>query len=136
MSHHHEHTPEHHETPDAWHVHTAAEGLPQEEHGGKTNTVILAVAFVLSFGFVAVTILVTYLYFQVHFTSLRAQRIEGTAMGKSFVQYRDRSREKLGGYNFATEAAARAGMASLPLKEAEQQVIARYSAGQQGGSGQ
>jgi Ni,Fe-hydrogenase I cytochrome b subunit len=122
-----QHLPEHHETPDAWHLHSAAEGVPQAEHGGKTNTVVLAFAFVASLGFVATVILVSILYFQVHLTSLRHERIEDTALSAAFHQYRDGAKDRLSGYAFATEDAARAGQVSIPIDQAEQKVIVRYS---------
>lgn len=129
MSHKPHHTPEHHESPDAWHLHSPEEGQPQAEHGGKTNVTVLLVAFLTSFGFVAVVILVSYLYFQVHMTSKKQALIESTALSAGHQAYKKSTAQKLQGYSFVTEAAARAGAVSVPLEQAKQNVIAKYGSG-------
>lgn len=126
MSHKPQILPEHHEHPDSWHQHTAAEGAPQEEHG-HINTFMLAVAFVVSFGFVAVTILASVLYFQVHTTAVRAAQMESTVLSTDYLAYRDRIEKRLATYAFPDEVSARAGRVAPPLSEAQQRVLARYA---------
>ncbi len=73
---HHQHTPEPHEQPDAWHQHIAAEGMPQQEHGARANPVALTLTLfgiVLSFVFL---LLVVWLYYNTYTTQLKAERRE------------------------------------------------------------
>jgi len=121
------------EQADSWHLHTAEEGPAQEEHG-KTNAVVLAVAFLASFGFVGLVILVSYLYFQVIAVQKREERIETTVLGNDARAYKAAELQRLQGYSFAAEAQARAGQVSVPLDQAKQQVIAKYA--QAGGNKQ
>ena len=128
MSHQPHYTPAPHDEPDSWHRHIPAqEGLPQEEHGEDTKPLALTVAFLLCFVFVAGTILASYLYFRVHMTSLRQQRIETTTFAEQFNQSRNAELARLKDYSFASDDKARAGRASLPIEEAKKQVIARYA---------
>lgn len=127
MSHKHQFTPDHPETPDSWHLHTTREGPPQAEHGGKVNTLLLGVGLVASVVFVGMVILVTFLYFQTHMTSKRQQLIESTALSATHHQYRDQASASLRDYSFFGEAAARAGVVSIPIDQAKQNVITRYS---------
>src|SRR5579862_2007969 len=90
------------------------EGLPQEEHGSHTRPIALAVAFVVCFGFVAVTILATYLYFQVHMTTLRREKIEDTFFAQEFNESKAAEEEKLGDYYFASDDLARKGIVTVP----------------------
>jgi hypothetical protein len=124
------HPPE--EVPDSWHLHTTDEGEPQAEHG-KTNALILSIAFVASFGFVGLVILLSYLYFQVEMVKRREVRIETTVLGSDARAYKKQSLEQLQGFSFANSAAARAGAVSIPLPEAERRVMQQY--GRQGPGG-
>lgn len=133
MSHKLHYTEPPHDEPDSWHRHVPEEeGLPQEEHGSHTRPVALALAFVLCFAFVAGTILASYLYFNVHMTALRRERVESTVFAQEFAASRDAELAKLGDYYFPTEDRARKGLAALPVEEAKKRVIARYA----GGTGQ
>ncbi len=72
----HQHTPELHEQPDAWHQHTADEGLPQVEHGARANPVALTITlFAIVFSFVFL-LLVVWLYYNTYKTQLIAERRE------------------------------------------------------------
>ena len=127
MSHEKHYTPEVHEEPDSWHRHTVDEGQPQEEHGGKPNNFSLAVAFLVSLGFVAAVILATFLYFQTHMNTIRQERAESTVLSLDYVKYRDTAQAALQDYSFPTPDLARAGTPTVPLDQAAQRVIARYS---------
>jgi hypothetical protein len=122
-------TPEVHEEPDPWHRHLPDEGDPQEEHGGKPNNFLLAIAFVFSLGFVAATILASFLYFQVYMTGVRQKTLETTVLSTDFLDYREKAHAALAGYSFPTADMARAGKAMIPADQAAQRVIARYSGG-------
>jgi hypothetical protein len=121
-----EHTHPPPEQPNAWHLHTAREGQPQEEHG-KTNAAILGAAFIASFGFVGVVILVSYLYFTVIVVQKREERIETTVLGNDARAYKAAALAGLQSYTFAAEQQARAGVVSIPLDQAKQQVMAKYA---------
>ncbi len=129
MSHKPHFTPQTHEHADDWHHHSAEEGVPQAEHGEKPNIPILMGAFLASVAFVGATILATYLYFGVYTQTLRAERMENTALAKDFLQYRDHTNSKLAAANeWLNDDAARAGQAPIPLDKAKEKVIAKYSA--------
>jgi hypothetical protein len=119
--------------PDSWHIHTAEEGLPQEEHGSHANAAALVGAFVVSVVFVGAVILVVLLYYNTHTTALRQARIETTALSQDYVDYRDRSDRFLSGYGWATPDAAAAGKVSIPIELAMQKVMQQY-AGNTGGN--
>ncbi len=127
MSHKPQYTQQVEEHVEAWHHHTPDEGLPQVEHGAKPNSLILFIAFLSSVGFVGLTILATYLYFNAHTRDLRAEVVENTKLGAEARDYRDASHAKLAsGYIWLNDDAARAGHVTLPLEIAKQRVIERY----------
>jgi heme/copper-type cytochrome/quinol oxidase subunit 3 len=129
MSHKPHYTPEVHEHSDDWHHHSAQEGAPQAEHGEKPNIPILMGAFLASVAFVGATILATYLYFGVYTQTLRAERMENTALAKEFLDYRTGSSDQLTLANkWVSDDAARAGQAPIPIEKAKEKVIAKYSA--------
>lgn len=127
MAHHQQYTAHEHEQPDAWHRHdVAAEGAPQEEHG-RTNPAVLVVAFLATFGFVAGTILASYLYFNLHMTKERREKIESNVLADSFFKVTQPAEmARLKDYGFSGEAAARAGAVSIPIDQAMQNVVNRY----------
>ena len=129
MSHKAHYTPDIHEQPDSWHRHVPAEeGVPQEEHGADTKPFALATAFILCFAFVAGTILASYLYFEVHITALRREKIETTYFAEEFAKTKAAELSKQKDYYLPAENKARAGQAALPIEEAKKKVIARYAA--------
>jgi hypothetical protein len=131
MSHHKpQYTQHEHEIPDSWHRHIPAEeGAPQEEHG-KTNPLLLGIAFVGSLAFVGGTIAATWLYFKVHITALRRERIESAGFAREFFDPQKGIQAKaladLNSHYFASETAAREGKASVPIEQGIQKVVARY----------
>lgn len=133
MSHKPHYTEPPHDQPTAWHRHIPEEeGLPQQEHGSHTRPLAMTIAFLFCFGFVGATILASYLYFQVHMTGLRREKIESTVFAQEFAAIRDQELAKLGDYYFASDDLARKGIVSVPVEEAKKRVLARYA----GGSGQ
>lgn len=128
MSHKPHYTPQPHEHADDWHHHSAEEGAPQAEHGEKPNIPILMGAFLASVAFVGATILATYLYFGVYTQTLRAERLENTALAKEFLEKRTETNAKLAaGNQWLNDDAARAGNAPMPLAKAQENVLKRYS---------
>jgi hypothetical protein len=130
MAHHHphQHTPEAHEVPDAWHRHTADEGPPQEEHGGKANPAIIGLSLLATAVFLVLTIAVIVLYFTTYTTRLRTERIESTVLSKDQLQYKLESSEKLREYSWINPETAHQGIVTIPLQDAKQKVIQKYAA--------
>lgn len=127
MSHKPQYTQHVHEHVEEWHQHSAAEGMPQVEHGAKPNTPLLLVAFVASVLFVGLTILATYMYFNSYTHSLRRERVETSALGSEYREYQANTKAKLAsGYVWLNDDAARAGRVTLPLATAKERVMARY----------
>ena len=128
MSHERHYTQPVHEHIEQWHHHSAEEGAPQVEHGERPNIPLLLIAFVASVSFVGVTILATYLYFGVYTQTLRAERMENTALAKEFLAYREKTSEKLAkGNDWLNDDTARAGLAPVPLDKAKEKVLAKYA---------
>lgn len=120
--------PAQHEQPDVWHSHGAEEGLPQEEHGGKANAAKIFIVGVLSVGIIVATTVATLIYFRVHATALRRERIETTALSAEYTQYRQNTRQALADFSWASPDAARTGeRVQIPLDQAKQRVIEAYS---------
>jgi hypothetical protein len=129
MTHERHYTKPVHEHIEEWHRHTSSEGDPQHEHGSKPNIPLLLGAFLASVTFVGITILATYLYFGVHMQSLRAARMENTALAADYLKYRDATLDKLAkGDQWLNDEAARAGLAPMPLEKAKEKILARYGA--------
>lgn len=127
-----DHTPELPEQPDEWHMHTAAEGPPQEEHGGTVNTALLMLAFVGTVASIALVVVLTYLYYASYSTQVRASRIETTVLSEDYRQYRAKVHEAMTGFNWVEMDGEPA--VSLPLDVATERVLQRYS-GQSGTGG-
>jgi hypothetical protein len=127
MSHKQQYTAHEHETPDSWHRHIIEdEGAPQEEHG-RTNPAALVIGLLACIAFVGGTILASWLYFNVYVTNLRRSKIESDTLAREFFgTARPATLAKLNDYSFATEDAARKGVASLPIDKAMQNVVAKY----------
>src|SRR5437762_1660011 len=90
------------EKPHSWHLRIVEEGTPQAEHG-RTNALILAVAFIASFSFVGVVILATVLYFEVEMTKRREAVIETTVLGEEARAYKRQALADLQTYTFPHE---------------------------------
>jgi hypothetical protein len=129
MAHHHphQHTADTHEVPDAWHRHTAEEGPPQEEHGGRANAAIIAISLLATAVFLVLTVAVIVLYYTTYTTRLRTERIESTVLSQGQLQYKLESGEKLREYSWIDPETARQGIVTIPLEDAKQRVIQRYA---------
>lgn len=129
MAHHHphQHTPDAHEVPDAWHQHTADEGVPQEEHGGKANAALIAISLLATVAFLVMTIAVIVLYFTTYTTRLRVERVENTVLSKDQLQYKLDSAEKLREYSWINAETAHQDIVTIPLQDAKQKVLQRYA---------
>lgn len=139
MSHHasHPHTPEVHETADAWHHHESNEPAPQHEHAATLNTRMLAV------GFVALTLAIVFLvvalimFFNAMTSTRIAREREGTQLSEPYLTYRAGSERVLGFNGQAGEfhwspPAAEGGQPTIqvPISVAAQKVIQQYQKAQ------
>jgi hypothetical protein len=122
-----DHTPGTPELPDAWHLHTSEEGPPQVEHGGRANALVIGVALGATVIFLILTIAVIVMYFSVYTTRLRQERIESTVLSQEQLRYKLESAEKLRDYSLINPETAHQGIVSIPIDQARQTVIRRYS---------
>jgi hypothetical protein len=129
-----DHTPEVPETPDEWHLHTAAEGAPQEEHAATVNAPLLVLAFIGTVVGVILIVVLTYLYFTTYTNQLRRTRIETTALSEDYLRYKSTWQDLAQDYRWVSIDGE--GVVSLPLQVAMERVLERYQQqGQQGGQG-
>lgn len=126
-----DHTPEVPEQPDEWHMHTAAEGPPQEEHGSTVNTALLFLAFVGSVVTVAAVALLTYIYFSTYTNQLWQSRVETTVLAEDYLRYRQQTRQTQ--QDFVWVRVEDEVVLSLPLDVATDRVLSRYQGESQGG---
>lgn len=108
---------------DAWHQHTAAEGVPQHEHGSQTNAKALGLVFlVMVFGTVAV-IAVLIVYFNTTSDRFRSRLQEGSALMAPTWNAKVAARERLEGFGWVDQEA---GTAHTPVSAAMDRVIEDY----------
>lgn len=119
-----QYTQEFHEVTTEWHHHTAAEGLPQKEHAGKVNTLVLTFVFFAIVSTISGTITASVLYFNRHITSLRQSQIETTSLAQAANDYRQAAEKAQENYTWAD---AHAGTVQVPIDIAEKRVISRYT---------
>lgn len=116
------HQPQH---TDEWHTHTPDEGLPQVEHGAKANPAVL---IIVTLGFVmavALTVLLTALYFGSYMTAQKRAKAETTILSEDYRAYRAQSEAALSGYGWADPAA---GTVRVPINRAIDTVVNQYKA--------
>lgn len=82
-------TPEVHEHADSWHHHAIdVEGIPQAEHGGMVNPIIVAKWFILIVVSVVGTCGVLYLYFSHYTTGIKSKQFETVSWSKDSAEYK------------------------------------------------
>ncbi len=122
MSHHH-HTPEVHDHADAWHRHSAEEGMPQVEHAGTVSPFALIKAFVAIVGTVAVLVIVLSMYYTHTVTQVKAEQMETDRLAAEWNSTR-------AGWDAALSSYAPVGDSGwrIPIDKAMDRVINRYEA--------
>jgi hypothetical protein len=128
-----DHTPEIPEQPDEWHLHSAAEGPAQEEHGSTVNTMLLAFAFIGTVLSIGLVVVLTYMYFSAYMNQLRRTRIETTTLAADYLQYRADSDRALHDYVWLDEDRT---IVSLPIGVAMERVLENYAREQRETEGQ
>lgn len=135
MSHHasHAHTPEVHETADAWHHHESNEPEPQHEHAATLNTRMLAIGFVALTLTIAFLVLALMLFFNAMTTTRVAREREGTQASEPYLTYRAGTERVLGingqagEFNWAPPVAEGAvPTIQVPISVAAEKVIQKY----------
>lgn len=74
---------------DNWHQHTAAEGMPQEEHGAQASAKALGLTFIFMVLGVLFVIIVLYIYFDSYMDSYKAKINENTEAAAAHWQYKN-----------------------------------------------
>ena len=120
----HQETPHPEQHLDEWHQHTAAEGVPQQEHAAHVNIGALIVVFVA----MVVTVLVLVIALTMFYNSTKAQmaavRLENTAgWSDDYIPYKNAAFEQIGGYHADDPEA---GTVRIPVDRAIDQVINQY----------
>ncbi len=124
MKHESHHLPVEHESPDAWHRHSADEGTPQAEHAAIASPVALFIGFITISATVALTVLILVVFFNQYSTRFKAEQIETTALSKSFNEYKARWDEQEARSYAVSDA--KAGAYRVPLARAVDRVLERY----------
>lgn len=119
MSHHADHTPEHHEHVDQWHMHSAAEGVPQAEHGSKANPWVLLAVFVCSVVFLIVFIGATIIYAKGYLSHVRAVKVEVTTWAADARAEKAIAQNQLENYAWVDAAQ---GRVRVPIQQAMQEM--------------
>lgn len=110
---------------DAWHHHTSAEGVPQTEHAATIDTTMMFKILVLIFGFTAVFILITILYFNVTVRRQKEAVVETTGNAVGYNQMRSLMETDLATYGVVD---AEKKTVRIPVERAMERVVRQYSA--------
>ncbi|HYE01875.1 MAG TPA: hypothetical protein VD963_01435 [Phycisphaerales bacterium] len=122
------HTPELHEAPDAWHLHTASEERPQAAHGEVANPRLVMFVGLVSFLAVVLTCVIVYGYYM-WYTVNEVEVAERYPFEADVVRVRTESLAALErGYVWTDHEHVQ-----LPLALGKRAVVARYAQGGRAG---
>jgi hypothetical protein len=110
---------------DAWHHHSGAEGVPQHEHAAIIDTTSTFKILLLVFGFTAVFILITILYFNVTVRREQEAKVETTGGAKIYNEMRSLMENDLATYAVVDPATK---TVRIPVERAMDRVVKQYSA--------
>ncbi|MFK7884277.1 MAG: hypothetical protein AB8F26_08880 [Phycisphaerales bacterium] len=108
---------------DDWHQHTAAEGMPQEEHGSQASVKALGMTFIVMTVGVIVTILLLVVYFKSYVGTYKAKVQEGTAIMQPAFEAKLAAQSKLESFGWIDRDAR---TVHIPIDQAMQSVINDY----------
>ncbi|MBX3388752.1 MAG: hypothetical protein KF691_04795 [Phycisphaeraceae bacterium] len=108
---------------DAWHHHTLAEGIPQHEHAATVNTTNTFVVLLVIFGFTAVFILVTVLYFNVTVRQVQEARVETIGGAQLYNVMKSQMETDLSTFGVVDPATK---TVRIPVDRAIDRVVKRY----------
>lgn len=110
---------------DDWHQHSAADGVPQDEHAAQASVKALGMTFIIMTVGVILTILVLVAYFKSYVGSYRAKVQEGTAIMQPAFEAKLSARKHLEEFGWIDRDAQ---TVHIPLDRAMEQVVAEYQA--------
>lgn len=127
----HKELPHEHPEPDAWHRHSAEEGMPQAEHAATVNPTALGIfAVAMVFAIVFVLLLLT-AYFNNYTYTFKARQLEGVPEARAiFETDMANAAGRLASYGWIDRTA---GTVHLPMDQAFSTVIDEYKTGANGG---
>jgi Tfp pilus assembly protein PilE len=108
---------------DAWHQHTAAEGMPQHEHGAHASAKALGLTFIVMVVGVILVILVLIAYFNSYVSGFKARQQEGTAVMAPAFNEKLAARERLNSHGWIDRDA---GTVHIPVPQAIDAVVNEY----------
>lgn len=108
---------------DDWHQHTAAEGMPQEEHAAQASVKALGMTFIVMTVGVIVTILLLVVYFKSYVGTYKAKVQEGTAIMQPAFEAKLAAQSKLESFGWIDRDAR---TVHIPIDQAMQSVINDY----------
>lgn len=108
---------------DQWHHHTAAEGVPQVEHGSHASSKALGLTFIAMVVGVIAIILILIVYFNTYVSAFKSQQLEGTVLMVPAYNAKLAAREHLGSHGWIDR---QAGFVHIPVEDAMRKVIADY----------
>ncbi|MBL8875586.1 MAG: hypothetical protein JNM86_07315 [Phycisphaerae bacterium] len=108
---------------DDWHHHSAAEGVPQHEHAATINTTNTFVVLFVIFGFTAVFILVTILYFNVTVRQVQDARVETIGGAQMFNLMKGQMEADLSTFGVVD---AEKKIVRIPIDRAMDRVVRQY----------
>ncbi|MFO0861400.1 MAG: hypothetical protein U0570_12675 [Phycisphaerales bacterium] len=117
----HNHTSDGHA--DAWHHHSAAEGVPQHEHAATVDTFATFQVLVGILGFTAVFILVTILYFNVSVRQQQELKIETIGAAEMALATKGQVQAELGSFGVVD---ADKKIVRIPIDRAMDRVVKSY----------
>jgi hypothetical protein len=128
------HTPEEHEAPDAWHSHTVSEH-PQEAHGESLDGIKVFIIAVAGYILTVATIAVVTVYFvsyknndQIQFEEYPERSLgDSGAIQKPALDKRETTLKALATNNPPAWTDPEAGKVTIPLDQAMNKVIEKYS---------
>ena len=128
----HDHTPEIHEHADAWHHHSAAEGMPQHEHASIVDAGALIKWFIGTSIILVVLIVALCMYFFRYNTQMRALYIENQEMAQQALTALAQAEKQLGTDGKPPEAFEytalnkQARTVQTPIQKAMDDTVKRY----------
>ncbi|MBN8597561.1 MAG: hypothetical protein J0L78_07805 [Planctomycetes bacterium] len=108
---------------DDWHHHSAAEGVPQHEHAATINTANTFIVLFVIFGFTAVFILVTILYFNVTVRQVQDARVETIGGAQMFNLMKGQMEADLSTFGVVD---AEKKIVRIPIDRAMDRVVRQY----------
>jgi len=109
------------DTNDAYHTHTADEGVPMQEHGSQVSPKMLGITLIVMVLGVLIVILGLVVYFDSYMSSYRAEANESDELSAATWEEIQDKKASLEEYAWIDDQTVR-----IPLSEASERVLAQY----------